>query len=278
MTNRLTRTYPHGVPCWVDRTVVDLDAATRFYGELFGWQFHTVSPADAPFEYRVASLDGQDVAAVGASQTDNGWSTYIAIDDADATAAAVTSAGGRVDAEPMDVGPAGRMAVCTDPTGARFLLWQAGQRPGVQRANDPGCWNFSHLRTREPAAVQPFYEQVFGWRFAELPGGGDGGWIQVPGYGQHLHDTVDPDIFERQANAPEGFADVVAGVETVAADDPHTGWSIVFTVADRDDAAATAERLGASVLSREDTMWTKTALIADPAGAVLTLSQFAPPD
>ena len=39
----------------------------------------------------------------------------------------------------------------------------------------------------------------------------------------------------------------------------------------------TAERLGAVVISSDDTDWTKTALIRDPQGAELTLSQFTPP-
>jgi hypothetical protein len=50
----------------------------------------------------------------------------------------------------------------------------------------------------------------------------------------------------------------------------------MFAVADRDDAATVAQRLGAEVVDRADTAWTKTALIRDPQGAVLTLSQFAP--
>jgi hypothetical protein len=40
---------------------------------------------------------------------------------------------------------------------------------------------------------------------------------------------------------------------------------------------ATAERLGAVAISSDDTEWTKTALIHDPQGAELTLSQFTPP-
>ena len=42
-------------------------------------------------------------------------------------------------------------------------------------------------------------------------------------------------------------------------------------------AAATAERLGATVLSSEDSDWTRTAHVRDPQGADLTLSQFTPP-
>jgi len=53
--------------------------------------------------------------------------------------------------------------------------------------------------------------------------------------------------------------------------------NVTFTVASRDESMATAERLGAVVISSDDTDWTKTALIRDPQGAELTLSQFTPP-
>ena len=55
------RTYPHGVPCWIDTEAPDADAAARFYGELFGWTFEY---SGAPGSYLMASLGGQDVAAV----------------------------------------------------------------------------------------------------------------------------------------------------------------------------------------------------------------------
>lgn len=48
-------------------------------------------------------------------------------------------------------------------------------------------------------------------------------------------------------------------------------------VANRDESAALAEKLGAAVVSSSDTEWTNTALIKDPQGAPLVLSQFIPP-
>ena len=40
----MQRTYPHGVPCWVDTEQPDTGAAQAFYGELFGWEFDTSGP------------------------------------------------------------------------------------------------------------------------------------------------------------------------------------------------------------------------------------------
>jgi predicted enzyme related to lactoylglutathione lyase len=153
-----------------------------------------------------------------------------------------------------------------------FHLWQARRRLGAQVANQPGAWNFSILHTPDPDAVLPFYTAVFGWAVdAEL----GAGMIRVPGYGEHLAATVDPHIHERQKFAPPGFADVVAGVAQDA-DPAEAGWQVTFTVADRDESAATAQRLGAAVLSSADTPWTRDTVIRDPQGATLTMSQFAP--
>ena len=56
---------------------------------------------------------------------------------------------------------------------------------------------------------------------------------------------------------------------------PH--WHVTFTVADRDEAVASVERLGGTVLRTADDDWTRNALVSDPAGARFTVSQFAPP-
>src|SRR5829696_7146816 len=57
--------YIPGVPCWVDSTQPDPDAAVTFYGGLFAWDFDDVMPPDAPGTYFVARLPGGDVAAIG---------------------------------------------------------------------------------------------------------------------------------------------------------------------------------------------------------------------
>jgi predicted enzyme related to lactoylglutathione lyase len=271
---RGTRTYPQGVPSWVDIEASDPRAAQEFYGQLLGWSFTTVSPAGAP-PYVVASLGGRDAAGIGASTGGPvAWNTYLAVDDADAVAARIEAAHGRVLIAPSDVGPAGRTAICADPADATFRLWQARARPGAQMVNEPGSWNFSDLHASGPDALG-FYENVFGWVVADL---GFARLIRLPGYGDHLEATVDPDIRARQSGiGPPGFEDAIAWLAPLEpGTSPH--WHVTFAVADRDSAAASAQRLGATVLSAADTPWTRTALVRDPQGATFTASQFTPPD
>ncbi len=271
------RTYPHGVTSWIDTEQPDLEAARAFYGEVFGWRMTDAAPPDASGSYFIATLDGQDVAAIASTQAASArWNTYIAVDNADATAAAVTANGGVLLAPPTDAGSAGRAATCADPFGAEFRLWRAGTRLGAQRTNSPGAWNFSDLHTPDREAAMAFYTPLFGWRAADLDQGA-GAMLQVPGYGDHLAATVDPGIYERQASTPAGFADVIGGLVVIPVGEAPR-WHVTFTVADRDESAATAARLGATVVSTSDNMWTKDALVRDPQGAEFTVSQFTPPD
>ena len=279
----ITRTYPHGVPSWVDLETPDVDAALAFYGDLFGWRFTEKLPPGAPGRYAIASQDGTDATAVAAIATpDKGfdgevaWHTYLAVDDIAATAGRITELGGVVSSPPEAVGPpgqpAGQMARIVDPQGAPSRLWQAGTRPGAQAVNAPGTWNFSNLLTPDVDRALQFYGPLLGWVRSDDLGAG---MARVPGYGDHLARTSDPDIHERQEYVPPGFADVVAGV--LQADRPAR-WSVAFAVADRDASAATAERGGATVLATEDGEWSKEATIRDPFGAELVLAQFDPPE
>jgi hypothetical protein len=268
-----TRTYPQGVPSWIDLVQPDVEAAAAFYGGLLGWSVEQVTPPGTP-RYLVARLDGSDVAGLGEGDGD-GWSTWVAVDDADAACERVRAAGGTVVEELADAGEGGRGATCTDPQGVRFSLWQARRRPGAQLTNAPGTWNFSDLHTTDPAAALRFYAEVFAWESSDL---GYATLLRRPGYGDHLAATVDPGIHERQAGvgAPPGFADAVAWLVGVE-DGAPTGWQVTVTVDDRDAAAAAATRLGGEVLGTDDTDWTRTALVRDPQGATLTLSEYTPP-
>ena len=83
--------YIPGVPCWIDTTQPDPEAAVDFYGGLFGWEFEDVMPPESPGKYFIARLRGGDVAAVGsqpegAPQT-AAWNTYVWVESADETAA-----------------------------------------------------------------------------------------------------------------------------------------------------------------------------------------------
>ena len=268
-------TYPQGVTCWIDLQVPDAQAAASFYGDLLGWETHDALPPEVPASYLIATLDGRDAAAIEPREGEAFWLTYIAVDDVDAMVPVAVQAGGTVVDGPHDAGPGGRWAEVRDPQGAVFRLWQARNRLGSQVNNVPGSWNFSDLHTADVSRDLDFYRRVFGWEVEDM-GPDAGAMIKVPGYGDHLEETDDPDIRIRQARAPEGFADASGGaVGLEDGEDPP--WHVTFSVTDRDASASRAVDLGATVVSTRERQWARTARIWDPWGAELTLSQFVMP-
>jgi uncharacterized protein len=274
--------YIPGVPCWVDTSQPDPEAAVSFYGDLFGWEFEDVMPPGSDGKYFIARIRGKDVAAVGsipeAAPQQAMWNTYIWVESADDAASKVRDAGGSVVMEPFDVMDAGRMAVFTDPEGAVFCAWQANQNKGAQLVNEHGTVNFNDLNTREPEDAKSFYGSVFAWQTLELPGGSEM-WT-VPGYGDYL-ERDNPELRENMAeiDAPAGFEDVIASLVPIGDDQPDTPphWNVTFAVDDADAIAGKATELGGKVLMPPlDAPWVRMTVIADPQGATFTASKFVP--
>ena len=239
--------YPAGTPCWVDVSTTDLEGTTTFYTGLLGWEASKDERSEAG-GYTMFRIRGKEVAAaspVSQGEAPTVWSTYIASDDVDATAATITEAGGSVLTEPFDVLDAGRMAFASDPTGGVFGVWQAGRHRGAQLVNEPGSWNWSELATRDVASARDFYASAFGWASEEL--------TDVPG-GYHVQ-TLD--------------GNRVAGILPISPEmgDMPTGWGVYFSVDDADASTTKAQELGGTVVAGPfDVPVGRTAWVVDPVG------------
>lgn len=274
--------YIPGVPCWVDTSQPDPEAAVEFYSGLFGWEFEDVMPPGSPGKYFIGRIRGGDVAAVGsipeaAPQTAT-WNTYVWVESADDAASKVSDAGGSALMEPFDVMDSGRMAMFTDPEGAAFCVWQANQHKGAHVVNEHGSLNFNGLNTRDVEGAKSFYGSVFGWETLAL-GGGVEMWT-LPGYGDHL-EGIHPDIRKQveEAGGPKGFEDVVASINSIPDDQPDTPahWSVTFGTDDADATAAKATELGGKVIAPPfDAPWVRMTVISDPQGATLIASKYTP--
>ena len=272
--------YIPGVPCWIDTSQPDPEAAVAFYTDLFGWEFEDVMPPDSPGKYFIARIRGGDVAAVGSVPEGAPpmamWNTYVWVESADDTAAKVRDAGGNAVMEPFDVMDAGRMAVFTDPEGAAFCAWQAKEHKGAKVVNEHGSLNFNSLNTRDAEAAKPFYKSVFGWEVLGLAGGAQM-WT-LPGYGDYL-ERDNPGLRERVAEVggPPGFEDVVAAINPIPDEQPDVPahWSVTFGVDDADAIADKANELGGKVIVPPfDAPWVRMAVLADPQGATFIASKF----
>jgi len=271
--------YPAGVPCWVDTNQSDPGAAARFYEGLFGWDTTDILPPEAPGRYLVAGHQGLLVAGVGSQPSPDrapAWNTYIAVDDADATAAKVEAAGGEVVVEPFDDLTAGRKAECVDPAGARFVLWQARDHKGAESVNAPNTWNWSNLETSDPEGAAAFYGKVFGWQAIQLGPGGPIMWSR-PGYGDFLEEKVEPGLRERQTQggAPAGFENAIGWL--AASENGSANWSVTFAVEDVDELADRAVALDGTVkVAPFSVPNARIAVLSDAEGATFTVSAYSP--
>lgn len=274
--------YIPGVPCWIDTTQPDPEAAVDFYGRLFGWAFEDVMPQGSAQKYFIARLRGGDVAAVGSipesAPRKATWNTYVWVDSADETAAKVRDAGGMVVTEPLDVSDAGRVAVCTDSEGAAFCVWQAREHRGARIVNEHGALNFNDLHTWDVDGAKSFYGAVFGWETLRV-GGGLELWT-LPGYGDHL-ERDDPGLRKRvtEYGGPVGFEDVVANISPIADGQPDVPahWGVTFAADDADAVAKRATKLGGTVVIPPfDAPWVRMTALTDPQGATFVVSAFVP--
>jgi hypothetical protein len=243
--------YATGQPCWADVANPDVDAAARFYSELFGWQADKAPQPEAG-GYTMFSRDGKYVAAASPPMqegTPPHWTVYLAADDVDGIAARIRDAGGNVLRDPFDVFDAGRMTDAADPTGAVFGVWQANKHIGAQLRREPGTMNWAEVQTRDRAAAQRFYEQVFGYETESVDMGPGGTYVLLKVDGES-----------------------VAGLVEIGPDwgDAPSNWSVVFQVEDCDAAVAKVKERGGDLLHGPQDLEGigRFAVVADPWGAV----------
>jgi predicted enzyme related to lactoylglutathione lyase len=252
--------YRPGAPCWVDTASADPQQSAEFYTALFDWEATETMPPGSEGSYLMFRKDGKDVAAAGSKPDPSFptvWNTYVATDDADASAARIRDAGGTVVMEPFDVFTAGRMAVAQDPQGAHFAVWQANDMHGAQLVTEPGtfCWN--ELVTTDSEAATAFYRDVFGWESETLQQG-DG-----PPY--HMQKVG--------GDAVAGIMDRLPDMSDIP---PH--WMVYFAVEDVDRTAELArERAGQLLAGPMDSPYGRFAVVQDPLGAVFSAIKLSPP-
>jgi uncharacterized protein len=248
-------TRPLGAPCWIDLLTSDTDQARRFYAELFGWTSGESSPEFGG--YFMFFAGGVPVAGCmpNAPQTGlaDGWTVYLATDNAKAAAERALAHGGSLRQGPIDVADLGTEIVLTDAVGVRIGAWQAGQFAGfTAQPGKVGLPPYFELLTRDYQRAVRFYADVFGWN------------------GQVVSDTPE---FRLTTLADEGqtLAGIMDGTTFLEADQEDQ-WVVYLQVADTDAAVADLTRLGGAVVDPPvDTPYGRLAVVTDPTGALFKL-------
>jgi uncharacterized protein len=176
------------------------------------------------------------------------WTSYISVENADATAARANELGGAaVFREPFDVLDAGRVAAIRDPTGAIVSLWQPRSRIGAALVNDVSAWCWNELATSDVERDKSFFAEMFGWEYET----DDRGYTTI-----------------RNAGSRNGG--IREQTESERTREP--GWLPYIAVESADDAARQAEQLGGrGLVPTTEISIGRLAVVADPQGAAFAV-------
>jgi predicted enzyme related to lactoylglutathione lyase len=252
----------HGALSWVDLSTPDIEGAVQFYAQLFGWSLASSStPAG---EYHIASIADSDVCGMMAHGDEQQgmpamWTVFFTVGDLAATLASIDDHGGTVLQPPIEIPGGAHVAVVADPAGAVFAVISGGPHPeGAYLSGSPGAVGWVETLTRDPLAIVPFYETVFGWRAHSE---------EATGYTTFV--LVDTEVC--------GMLPMPAEVPAEA----PSHWATYFTVADCEIVTRRCAELGGQVHRPATSAGgIRFAVLSDPHGATFSVIEFgeAPPD
>lgn len=242
---------------WHDLITDDIDAAREFYAGLFGWTFEeTERPGGGPYTLiRSGSryVAGMVELADPDSETEySRWLGYLSVADVAVAAEQARAAGGIIERQPRQVGQVGQAAVIQDPQGAVLgLLRITRGDPDDSAAALPGHISWHELLAESASAASDFYVALAQYQAREVQR--NGGTVHILG---------------------DGLVDRLSILQNPM-EEVKPAWLTHFAVTDPVAAARRVDALGGRVLLapspelRNGSM----ALVADPTGAVLVLSQ-----
>jgi len=211
--------------CWINMLTPQPAQARTFFGKLLGWTY-----VEIPGLGHKVQVGGRDIGGLfdlEDPKTPPGTPPLIGVmvkvGSADAACEKVMALGGR--AKPaFDIMDQGRLAVCTDPNGAEFDVWEPKKLHGTDVDSTlHGAPNWFETMTTEIDRAAKFYSGLFGWttEVMALPAG--------------LNYTT----FKQGAKPVAGMLQITPQMGNLL---PH--WATYFTVTDADETAEEAVKLG----------------------------------
>ena len=226
--------YAPGTPSWAELSTTDEAGALAFYGALFGWEDEANEMGPGSY-YHMQKVRGHYACSIyqqgdeeRSQNVSPHWNTYFTVENVDDAMSSITRNGGTVVFGPMDVFEAGRMAMCQDPQGAHFAIWQPKMHIGATIKLEPGAMFWHELLTTDREAALDFYVAALGV---------ERGPVMEQSQYAMLYSMLSVGGTE------------VAGVMQITPDmgefPPH--WTVYFGVENTDETVAKAQSLGATV-------------------------------
>lgn len=163
--------------CWIDFMAHDMEAAGKWYSDLFGWTVMLVPSEGPPYgffmkgEHGVGGLGqmSDEMKGMGIPPV---WNSYVNTADCEATEAKARELGATVNVPTTEVPGFGKLAFFMDPEGASIATWQSLSEDGPgMLVGEPTGLSWNELMTRDSEKAKEFYGALYGWDFMAMPMG-----------------------------------------------------------------------------------------------------------
>ena len=254
ISNEPSGTSLPGKAVWFDLVTEDVNEASEFYRNVFGWSVEVQQDG----VYAIASNHGQPVAAIAAFEDGDQnrgeavWLVSLSVDDVQLASETAVREGGEVLEGPETLPGRGRYVLVRDPQGAVVMLLNAddGDPADVDPADNG--WLLAELWTSDREAATGFYNSVIGYRATTV------------------HDTGGQPI---DVLGRDGKARVT--VMKSPLDDIDPNWLPYLLVEDVKATAASVSAAGGNIIvpPQRDSRNFDIAIVADPTGGVFAIQE-----
>lgn len=245
--------------CWINILTPNPAESRDFFSKLFGWTYAEM-PAHMGHVIKVGGRDIGGLFDLNGPNTPPGTppciGVMVKVDNADATVEKVNALGGKA-MPAFDIMDKGRMAVCFDPNGGNFDVWEPKASPGTDADSSlHGASSWFETMTTDANKAATFYSKLFGWTSEVMP---------IPG--------TSYTVFKLGGVSIGGMIQIT----------PEMGqmpslWLTYFTVTDAEASAQLAVQLGAKICMPMMSVPTvgKFCTLTSPQGVMFYIIQYIP--
>jgi uncharacterized protein len=248
---------------WQDLMTTDVERATAFYSDLFGWKTKDIEMGEGG-TYRLIQANASDENGIGGitpleQSPVSLWVGYCLVEDVDEVVAHAEKLGGKTLVPGSEIPGIGRFARIADPHGAISQPFKpntgGGEDPTGPRPAGQFCWN--EILAIDPEGEGKFHAEIYGWRVEAMDMGPAGTYF----------------LFKR----PGGGTDAGGMLQKPAGTPGPSLWVPYVSVDDADERTARVQALGGQVYvePRDIPNVGRFSVFGDPTGA--TAAMLAPP-
>ncbi len=235
--------------CWHGCTSTNVEVSKAFYSKVIGWEVQTTPMGDSEATFFRVGAD-KIFAHLSPPEMDgvpSHWSSFLRVDNVDASTTSAVKNGGHEIMPPMDI-PPGRFSVISTPSGASMVLFhEADPTDSHHHETAPGLVHWVELHSKDIDTDIAWLKKTFGFDISEM---------QMPN---------GPYYILKNGDQPRG------GVMASQSDDAPAMWLVWINVSNVDETLASAESNNGKVLSPifEVPGVGRMAVMQDPTGGVL---------